>query len=159
MSQFEKYTIEQIENIRKTQYKHYLWNIPEEIVSLIWSYVPSSEKIWYSKKLYLENHKYLEYPIINTSTYRDSFIRDIIRKDFSFVFNTLKNENINRWIKKKKYIYKSEIFSCYADYLLYLCVYYDSSKCNKIMQEIKQEHSFLLYSYKHYKSSHNKWTI
>ena len=158
MSNYEKYTEQQIDAVRKNQHKHYLWNIPEEIVSLIWSFTPLSHKVWYSKTLYLENHKYLEYTTSNLTNYKDTSIRNIVRNDLSFVFSTLINEYTAEWIKNKKVIYKSQMFPCYIDYLLYLSIFYKSPKCKNIIHEIRNEHS-LIYSYKHYNSNHNKWTI
>ena len=58
--------------------------------------------MWYSKTLYLENHKYLEYTTSNLTNYKDTSIRNIVRNDLSFVFSTLINEYTTEWIKNKK---------------------------------------------------------
>ena len=109
-------------------------NLPDELVGLIFDYIPKIVKVFLSKRVYLEDHWLIRNHINKRDT--ENYIRTIVRQDNSFVFNQLLIENKNKWLNMKKYYYKNCI---YANYLIFLDSYSldnESTKCRKLLIEL-----------------------
>jgi hypothetical protein len=63
----------------------------------------------------------------------ESYIRDMVRKDCSFVFAQLLEENFGRWKKNKKYRYKSYVFDNYLCFLGHYSIENNSTKCRELL--------------------------
>jgi len=109
-------------------------NLADELIELIFDYVPKIVKVFLSKHNYLEDH----WLIRNHINKRDieNYIRTMVRQDNSFVFNQLLIENEKKWLNMKKYYYKNCI---YANYLIFLDSYSlenESTNCRKLLIEL-----------------------
>ena len=104
--------------------------LPEEIVKEIYTFIPKWVKAYLNKKYYLKYHQYINQKFIKY----DGFIRNIIRNDFAFIFHQTCLENIKKWIIKKQYKYKNNVFSNYVYLLEHLCIETESTKCRNLLQ-------------------------
>ena len=80
-------------------------DLPNEILDIIFYYLNTREKIFLNKKYYIKYNDYIDQHIINYSSY----VRDIIRLDYSFVFEYIIYRNFNKWITINTYNYKNII--------------------------------------------------
>lgn len=105
--------------------------IPDDIVEFyIWPHIPIMTKVWLNKEYYIKYHSHIK-KHINLLT---NYIRDIIRVDYSFVFNQLINENLNIWLKpNNNFIYNNITFKDYLNYIHYLINKHNSNKCKAIL--------------------------
>jgi len=104
-------------------------SLPKEILNIILDYVPICSLVWVNKTYYLKYHSTIKQNIPQFENY----IRDIIRRDNSFVFNEILKENYKKWINMKKYVYKNLLFSNYLYFLLDYCIQNESSKIRTLI--------------------------
>ena len=88
------------ENCRKKFWES-ISKLPNEVCSIIFSYVRNEEKVFLNKEFY-ENYHYLISSKISYNNY-DNYIRDIIRTDSSYVLNQLKIMR-DGWLKENVFI-------------------------------------------------------
>jgi len=102
--------------------------IPDVLITIIFSYLPVGVKILLNKNYYVSYH-YIIYNYISTRNI-ESYIRDIIRRDFIFVFKYILHENYQRWTNKiKNYKYKNLVYKNYLYFIKDFCMEQDSVKC------------------------------
>ena len=101
--------------------------IPDELIQIIFSFIPLYRLIFLNKTFYYKNHKLLKIHILNY----DNYIRDIIRNDNRFVFNLLLLENYNKWKNIKKYNYKNIICYDYLSFVKYFIIQNKSDNCKQ----------------------------
>ena len=112
-------------------------NLADELIELIFDYVPKIVKVFLSKQIYLEDHWIVRKHINKRDI--ENYIRTVVRQDNSFVFKQLLIENEKKWLNMKKYYYKNCI---YANYLIFLDSYSlenESSNCRKLLIELIEE--------------------
>lgn len=120
--------INEKELLKKTKY------LADELVGLIFDYIPKIVKVFLSKEKYLEDHILIRKHI--NKRHIENYIRTMVRQDNSFVFNQLLIENEKKWLNMKKYYYKNCI---YANYLIFLDSYSlenESTNCRKLLIEL-----------------------
>ena len=124
---------------------------PNEIIKLIWDFVPLETKVWVSKEYYEKYHRLVIYPKIILKY--SSFIRYVVRENMYYVFQIHLNY-YNDWLTMRNWKYQKQIFSNFADYVLFI-----SSKNGKILYLLKG------FEKEHHKNKHrnkrikyNKWT-
>jgi hypothetical protein len=105
--------------------------LPEDLVPVIYEFIPLKTLIFLNKKMYLKNHKLVR-KYIQRSQY-ENYIRAMVRRDNDFVFGLLIQENFERWLFFKKYTYKTTLFSNYIYFLLEYCIENESDKCKQIV--------------------------
>ena len=143
------------ENCRKK-----FWNtvsrLPNEVCNKIFSYVRDEEKIFVNKECYLRYHHLLK-DKINSKNY-DNYLRDIIRTDATLVLNQLLEENYEKWLTKRKRIHKNVIYSNYIDYLIGLCMDYESTKCRELINNFYENKGLSKNLHKKNRSNNKRWT-
>jgi hypothetical protein len=95
-----------------------------------------------NKKLYKKFHSSIKRSILDRVLY-DNYQRSIIRKDLNHVFYEATKENLEFWLKTKKYTYKNMIFSSYAELLENLCIETKSTKCRNIIKDFLNKSGLL----------------
>ena len=70
-----------------------------------------------------------KYLVIN-----DVLIRRIIRMDSWFILEDILFNNINKLIKRKKYIYKLTTYKNYVEFMIYYSIMNESTKCINIIK-------------------------
>jgi len=99
----------------------------KELQMYIYDYM---QPIWLKNVDKIRFHKYInkEYIVSETS------IRRLVRKDSDFILNLLLEKNIDKFIKHKKYIYKTASYKNYLEFIIYYCVNNQSPKCINIIK-------------------------
>ena len=131
--------------------------LPDEIVSLIETYVPETRKLFWSKSLYESNHKLLlQYLCIHNKNIEE-YIRSIIRRDHDFVFSRLLVDNFDRWTNLRNYLNKDCIYMNYLVFLHSYCVDHDSKKCLQLLKPIIEKLGFSKNQHKKNLIKYIKW--
>tara|TARA_X000000368_G_scaffold320028_1_gene257259 strand:- start:1159 stop:1533 length:375 start_codon:yes stop_codon:yes gene_type:complete len=123
---------------------------------MIFEYVRDEEKIFVNKEYYFKYHHLLKNKIDNK--HYDNYLRDIIRNDYSFVLNQLLEENYEKWISKKKRIHKNIIYNNYSDYLIGLCMDYESTKCRELINDFYNKKGLSKNLHKKNRNNNKRWT-
>ena len=121
-------------------YNFFLENVDklsDELIDVIYSYIPKSVTIFLTKKNYIKEH-YLLRNYIN-KRYIEQYIRTMVRQDNEFVFNLLLVENYKRWLNMKKYYYKECIYGNYVNFLESYAIDNKSLKCRKLILNFFEE--------------------
>ena len=130
-------------------------NLPNDIINYIFTLISPKSKIFLSKSFYNQYNNYID-KIIN-DTKIESYIRDIIRKDYIFSFKTIFYRNLTHWMLMTNYPYsKNIIFENYLSFLKYYAKKNSSSKCLDFIN--KHYKSDNLKSHKYKSSKKIKWT-
>jgi hypothetical protein len=111
---------------------HYIRKLPIELVYIIESYVPTEVTLFLNKKNYINNHKHLMQNSIDKKQI-ENYIRFIVRQDNDLAFKLILDENIHKWFKITKYLYKDAIFMNYVYFLISYCEDNESTKCKNLI--------------------------
>ena len=125
--------------------------LPEELVNIIFSFIPI-------KELYLTNKFYwnLNYDIDYKYKLKSSYWRNIIRNDNNFVFNRYLHNALPYFLKEKRVIYKSQIYPRKIELVNYLINFiFDSQKCKIVLDNIMKENRLV---FKKIRVKLNKWS-
>jgi hypothetical protein len=105
--------------------------LPESIVSVVKEYIPLRVTIFLDKSIYL-NSRTLIMNFLKKKGITEKYIRYIIRRDFSYVFQLMLNENIYIWYRySKKYPYNNMIYTSYVFFLIDYCIENQSNRCKE----------------------------
>jgi hypothetical protein len=104
--------------------------LPEDIVDyVIREYIPDEYFIFTNKEYYNRCHHLLKTRI----TQYEQYLRNTIRRDHSFVFETIMKENICNWFMLKSYIYKSTCYTNYIYFLIDYCNENEAAECREVL--------------------------
>lgn len=141
------------ENCRALFWKR-ISKLPNELCRIIFTYVRDEEKIFLNTTYY---NKYHHLFVTKIKTNYDNYVRDIIRRDNDFVLKQLLNENYNQWLKKRKLIHKSIIYSHYSGYLLGLSMDNESNKCKELINHFYDTKGLSKNLHKKNRNSNKRW--
>ena len=113
--------------------------LPKDLLSYIWkNYVSMDVKIFINKDYYIKYHYLVKYYYFKHKPSYKRYLRNIIRNDYSFIFQQILQENIKIWnIKKKEKIqYKKIIYYNLYDYLNALCIDNNASQCRYFLRNV-----------------------
>jgi hypothetical protein len=128
-------------------------DLPDELIQIIKEYIPIIVIVFVNKKNYNLYHFYTKRYIINY----ENFIRDTIRRDHSFVFNKIIEENYKKWLDKKKYIYKNTIYKSYIYFIIDYCIENSSTQCRSMILEFLKVYGLCQNQHKKNISKHIRW--
>jgi hypothetical protein len=120
--------------------------LPDELLEIIQSYIPIPKKIMLCKTNYIKYHSLLRQYIIKNKL--EKYIRNIVCRDYDFVFEFLLRENLERWLNMIDYEYKNIIFYNYIFFIRFFCAENESFCCQKIITKILQEKGLCQNPYK-----------
>jgi|TARA_Y100000588_G_C14174414_1_gene890692 hypothetical protein len=130
--------------------------IPEDVIRYIGDFIPLKKRLFLNKKCYEENQKFLW-----ETCYKEynNTLRKIVRNDYEYIFlHKLKN-NYLKWKKLKNWIYKNKKFNNFNDYLRYLCIEYNSSKCKGKLNAYENKLGYLRKKkFKNIRTISRKWS-
>ena len=106
--------------------------LPDDIQSIIFSYLPYNKTKFLNKNLYKKNYNKI-IPVRLKISF-ETYIRKVIADDLDFVFDTLLANNLWRWINMKKYRYNQLIFNNYIYFLDFFSLDKDSKKCSSLIK-------------------------
>ena len=129
------------------------FNLPDDIIRYILEYIPLKTLIFTNKINYNLYHSLIKKYIINYETY----IRDTIRRDNSFVFYKIIAENYITWISIKKYAYKNIIYANYMYFIVDYCTENQSIRCRNEVISFLKEHGLCQNRHKKNIYKHIRW--
>ena len=115
----------------------FIKNFPDELLVIIFEYIPNYRKVFLNNYFYFEYHHKLK--IGNNENY----IRNIIRFDNNFVFKFIIKENFIKWNKICKYIYKNIVFNNYLSFINYFIITNNSDKCKEELEQYINDNGLL----------------
>ena len=144
------------------QFLIYLYILPDDLLYLIWNFLPSDKRVWFSKEMYYKNYKiHITKMQINDTLYT-SYIRFLVRKNL-FIPLSL-NINHNKKYKlfmltNRKYKYKANYFQNFIEFLFFYCIENRSQQCQNLLKEYYSElkKTTQQYRFKNKKIRENKW--
>lgn len=110
--------------------------LPEELVAIIETYVPTIVKIFWTKSNYEANHSLIIKYLSEQNKNVEEYIRFIVRKDNDYVLSRLLVDNLSRWVNLRNYLNRDCIYLNYIVFLNSYCVDHNSHKCKQLIQEI-----------------------
>jgi len=132
-----------------------LYMLPEDIVSIIELYIPSSSLIFVNKNYYEKYHCLIKHLIPKNQF--ENYIRNIIRRDYDFVFLQILNDNYKKWLNIKQYAYKNIIYKNYIYFLSDYIIHNSSTNCRNVMNEFLKEHGLCQNRHKKNSYIHIRW--
>ena len=149
---------------REKQILNLLDKLPDEIIEInIKPHLKPQTLVWLNKSLYIKYHKCIEQMIDNQPSERfpigkyESYVRNIIHTDSSFVMDRLLSERFIWWNRVKNYYYKHKKYWTYIHFIFNLSIDKKASKCRKVINEYSKKHLGNNW-YKNTKSIRYKWS-
>ena len=105
----------------------YINKLPIDLINEIKKYIPNKKLIFTNKKNYILNHYLIRYLIPKMNF--EHYIRNIIYRDFDFIFTQIIQENYLKWFDMKQYMYKNVIYKNYIYFIKDFCIENNSEKC------------------------------
>ena len=103
--------------------------LPDDIIEIIWNKLNHKNKIFLNK----ENYTKFNYLIDGLVTNHGSYIRDIIRNDYSFSFQYILERRFIHWLHKLNYKFANIIYPDYINFILNYCASNNSSNCGYLI--------------------------
>lgn len=125
--------------------------LPEDLVNIIFSYVPCKTLALTNKYYWKKNYE----DTYNTKL-KASYWRFILRNDYSFIFEQYISNSLPYFLKEKKTIYKSQIYPRKLELVNYLINFtFDSQKCKIVLDKIMKSKRL---GFKKIRAKLNKWS-
>ena len=106
---------------------NYINKLPIDLINEIKKYISNKNLIFTNKKKYMVNHYLIRYLIPKMKF--EHYIRNIVYRDFDFIFTQIIQENYLKWFEIKQYLYKNVIYNNYIYFIKYFCIENNSEKC------------------------------
>jgi hypothetical protein len=131
--------------------------LPFELVDLIKDFLPLTSILFLNKSIYTQYHTFVRKMISKLKI--ENYIRDMLRRDNSFVFHFIFKENCDKWAKIKNYIYKNIIYKNYINFVKDFCIENESHKCRKILNDFIKEDGLCQNQHKNNIHKNKRWKI
>jgi len=109
-------------------------NLPKELISIIFQYIRPIVLVSLNRSFYELYHPFIKQYLCDVKHQYDNYIRDIVRRDNSFVFYQILQENYRNWFHFHNYYYKDKVYINYLYFLQDYCLLYESNKCRQMIQ-------------------------
>ena len=114
-----------------------VYHLPAELVRLLKEYIPREKLVFLNKEYYGLYHSLVRKMILKKEY--ENYIRDTVRRDHAFVFESILKENAKRWLSLRDYRYKNSIYSNYLYFLKDFCLINDSTNCRNTLNTFLKE--------------------
>ncbi len=113
--------------------------LPIELVNIIYLYIPLSIKGSLTSKMFIDyyNDK-MKTMIFSDYTKHDSYIRDMVRTNRTYMFRMLINNAFLIWERNKVWRWKNLKFPDYLSYINYLTIKYKKPQIKNIINVNKK---------------------
>jgi len=108
--------------------------LPQELINIVFDYIRPVVLVTLNKSYYSLFHPSIKYYLCNVKHQYDNYVRDIVRRDNSFVFCQVLKENYRHWLHFQNYYYKEKNYINYLYFLMDYCLVYESNKCRQMIQ-------------------------
>jgi hypothetical protein len=110
---------------------YYINKLPFFIVNEIKKYIPAQQLIFVNREKYTNLHYLIRYKIPSINF--EKYIRNILYRDFDFVFQQILQENYLKWLDIKEYFYKNATYKNYIYFIKAFCIENNSEKCRILL--------------------------
>lgn len=112
----------------------------DDVISVIKDFLPAEKRVWLTKEDYIKYH-----PIIKTlipDDYYDTYIHEMIKHDYSFVFTQILAEQFDKFHNWKQFEKNGNIYHSYLIYLRDFCLKKNAIKCANVIDNIASKKGF-----------------
>lgn len=131
----------------------HIFMLPDDIIRVIQEYIPLRVLQFTNKLFYAANHLNKRNIICNY----ESYVREVVKRDHSFIFFQIIRENLQKWNNIKKYIYKNIIYASYIYFILNYCIEQNSHKCRIVLNDYLKQHGLCQNQHKKNITKHIRW--
>ena len=115
----------------------------DDVLGVIFNFLRPQDKVFLNHDYYKKYHSALIIPRY------DSFLRNIIRKDYHLIFERHLSQRYDGWWRLKQWIYKDMKFYNYVEYLRWFSLNHNCQKCRSVIENmIHQKQSYAKKKYK-----------
>ena len=131
----------------------HIFMLPDDIIRVIKEYIPL-HILQFTNKI-----SYMAYRINKTNLIYnyESYVREVVKRDHSFIFIQIIRENIQKWNNIKKYIYKNVIYASYIYFIWNYCIENNSQKCRMVLSDYLKQHGLCQNQHKKNITKHIRW--
>lgn len=129
--------------------------LPDDLLYIVWSHIHPINKIFLSKTNYIKYNYLIDKLISNY----ESYLRDIIRHDYNYVFNYILQRNFNKWIQINNFHYNNTVFPYYINYIYNFSKNNQSYKCMDLINFNLNISKLKKLNCKDTRDKKNKWII
>jgi len=130
-----------------------IFMLPDDIIRVIQEYIPLHVLRFTNKASYAAYHLQVRTLLYNY----ESYIREVVKRDYSFIFDILIRENIQKWINTKKYLYKNVIYASYIYFIWNYCLEQHSQLCQIALSNFLKQHGLCQNQHKKNITKHIRW--
>jgi phosphoribosyl-ATP pyrophosphohydrolase len=131
----------------------HIFLLPDDVIRVIQEYIPARIIQFTNKISYVAYHLQLRNVIYNY----ESYVREVVKRDYSFIFAQIIRENIEKWNNIKKYLYKNVIYASYIYFILNYCLEHNSQKCITVLSSFLKQHGLCQNQHKKNITKHIRW--
>ena len=136
---------------------YYIDKLPFYIINEIKKYISDKNLIFINREKYLANHYLIRQYIPGIKF--ENYIRNILYRDFDFIFKQLIEENYLNWLEIKDYMYKNIIYKNYIYFIKGFCIEHNSEKCRITINNFLEKLGLCKNQHKKNTSKHIRWKI
>lgn len=118
-----------IENIQR---------LPEDVVQSICEYLPLRFQMMVNRNIYTKNHRLVRSWVAKNKY--ENYVRTMVCHDNDFVFHHILEENFDKWLYFKNYLYTDVEYIHYLYFLLDFSRENHSLKCYRLLKETLESH-------------------
>ena len=133
-----------------------LYNLPEELLEIIWNNIDYSVKATLNKCYFKKYHSWM-YDIIGEKS-KLSMHREALRHDAAYVLNQVLLDSGISMLKIKNYCYKNQIYHNYLVFLLQYSHEHNANKCKNIINVFLKKSGLSINEHKKNRTKNIRWT-
>ena len=134
---------------------YHISKLPFYIVNEIKKYIPNRFLIFLSREKYISCHHLIKQIIPRIKF--ENYIRNIVYRDFDFVFQQIVQENYLKWFEIKQYSYKNCIYKNYVYFIKGFCIQNNSEKCRIFLNNFLEKLGLCKNQHKKNIIKHIRW--
>jgi len=134
---------------------YYINKLPFFIVNEIKKYIPVQQLIFVTREKYTNLHYLIRYQIPSINF--EKYIRNILYRDFDFVFQQILQENYLKWLDIKEYFYKNATYKNYIYFIKAFCIENNSEKCRILLNAFLEKLGLCKNQHKKNIIKHIRW--
>ena len=131
----------------------HIFLLPDDIIRVIKEYIPLRILQVTNKISYTAYHLHQRDVLHNY----ESYVREVVKRDYSFIFELIIRENIQKWNNVKKYLYKNVIYASYIYFILNYCIENNSHRCIIVLCAFLKQHGLCQNQHKKNITKHIRW--
>ena len=134
---------------------YYFDKLPFYIINEIKKFISNKTLIFINREKYINTHYLIrqQIPVIKF----ESYIRNILYRDFDFVFRQIIQENYLNWFQIKGYMYKNIMYKNYIYFIKGFCIENNSEKCRIIIHDFLEKLGLCKNQHKKNIIKHIRW--